>query len=73
VFESRVLRRLFGPKRDEVTGYLRRLHNDKLHNLYSSPSIIRMIKSMKMRWAEHLAQMGRRGSAYKILMEKPEG
>jgi hypothetical protein len=58
VFENRVLRRIFGPKRDEVTGGWRKLHNEELHNLYSSPSIIRMIKSMRMRWAEHVTRMG---------------
>jgi hypothetical protein len=57
VFENRVLRRIFGPKRDEVTGGWRKLH----YNLYSSPSIIRMIKSRRMRWAGHVARMGRRG------------
>jgi hypothetical protein len=51
VFENRVLRRIFGPEKDEVTGGWRKLHNEELHNLYSSPSIIRMIKSRKMRWA----------------------
>jgi hypothetical protein len=60
VFENRVLRRIFGPKRDEVTGDWRKLHNEKLHNLYSSPNIIR-IKSGRMRWAGHVARMGRRG------------
>jgi hypothetical protein len=60
VFENRVLRRIFGPKRDEVTWGWRKLHNDELHNLYSSPSIIRMIKSRRMRWAWHIARMGRR-------------
>jgi hypothetical protein len=58
VFENRVLRRISGPKRDEVTGDWRKLHNEELHNLYSSQSIIRMIKSRKMRWAWHVAQMG---------------
>jgi hypothetical protein len=57
VFENRVLRRIFGPKRDEV----RKLHNEELHNLYSSPSIIRMIKSRRMKWAGHVARMVRRG------------
>jgi hypothetical protein len=57
VFENRVLRRIFGPKRDEVTGGWRKLHNEELHNLYSSPSIIRMIKSRRMRWARHVARM----------------
>jgi hypothetical protein len=60
VFENRVLRRLFGPKRDIVTGDWRKLHNEELHNLYSSPDIIRIIKSKRMRWAEHVALMGRR-------------
>jgi hypothetical protein len=62
VFENRVLRRLFGPKRDEVMGGLRKLHNKVLHDLYSSPSIIRIIKSRRMRWAGHVARMGRRGT-----------
>jgi hypothetical protein len=61
VFENRVLRRIFGPKRDEVTGDWRKLHNEELHNLYSSPDIIRMIKSRRMRWAGHVARMGRIG------------
>jgi hypothetical protein len=61
VFEKRVLRRIFGPKRDEVTGDSRKLYNEELHNLYSSPNIIRMIKSRRMRWARHTARMGRRG------------
>jgi hypothetical protein len=56
-----VLRRIFGPKRDEVTGSWRKLHNEELHKLYSSPSIIRMIKSKRMRWAGHVARMGRIG------------
>jgi hypothetical protein len=57
VFENRVLRRIFGPKRDDVTGDWRKLHNEELHNLYSSPNIIRMIKSRRMRWARHVALM----------------
>jgi hypothetical protein len=56
-----VLRRIFGPKRDEVTEYWIKLHNEELHNLYSSLNIIRMIKSMRMRWEGHVARMGRRG------------
>jgi hypothetical protein len=62
VFENRVLRRIFGWKRDEVTGERRKLHNEELHDLYSSPSIIRIIKSRRMRWAGHVALMGRRGT-----------
>jgi hypothetical protein len=57
VFENTVLRRIFGPKRDEVTGGSRKLHNEELHNLYSSPNIIRMIKSRRMRWAGSMARM----------------
>jgi hypothetical protein len=59
--ENRVLRRIFRAKRDEVTGDWRKLHNEELHNLYSSPNIIRLIKSGRMRWAGHVARMGRRG------------
>jgi hypothetical protein len=62
VFENRVLRRIFGLKRDEMTGEWRKLHNEGLRDLYSSPSIIRIIKSSKMRWAGHVARMGKRGS-----------
>jgi hypothetical protein len=58
VFENRVLRRIFGPKRDEVTGGWRKLHNEELHNLYFSPSIIRMIKSRRKRWAGNVVEMG---------------
>jgi hypothetical protein len=57
VFENRVLRRIFGPRRDEVTGEWRKLHNEELHDLYSSPSIIRIMKSRRMRWAGHVARM----------------
>jgi hypothetical protein len=58
VFENRVLRRIFGPRRDEVMEDWKKLHNEELHNLYSSPNIIRMVKSMRMRWAGHVARMG---------------
>jgi hypothetical protein len=58
VFENRVLRRIFVPKRDEVTEEWRKLHNEELHNLYSSPDIIRQVKSRRMRWAGHVARMG---------------
>jgi hypothetical protein len=61
VFKNGVLRRIFGPKRDEVTGGWRKLHNEELHNLYSSPNIIRMIRSRRMRWEGDLARIGRRG------------
>jgi hypothetical protein len=60
VFENRVLRRIFGPRRDEVTGEWRKLHDEELHDLYSSSSIIRITKSSWMRWAGHVARMGRR-------------
>jgi hypothetical protein len=61
VFENRVLRGIFVPERDEVTGGWRKLHNEELHNFYSYPSIIRMIKSRRIRWTGHVARMGRRG------------
>jgi hypothetical protein len=73
VFENRVLRRLFEPKRDEVMRGSRKLHNEELHNLYSSPSIIRMIKSRRMRWASHVTRMRTKRNAYRILVGKPEG
>jgi hypothetical protein len=73
VFENRVLRRIFGPKRDDATGDRRKLHNEKLHNLYSSPNIIRMSKSRRMRWAGHVARMWETRNAYRILVGKPEG
>jgi hypothetical protein len=72
VFVNRVLRRIFGPKRDEVTGEWRKLHNEELHNLYSSSNLIRMVKSRRMRWAGHVARMGETRNAYRILMGKPE-
>jgi hypothetical protein len=67
VFEDRVLRRLLGPKRDEVTGEWRKLHNEELHDLYSSPSIIRIMKA-RMRWAEHVARMGENRNACRLLV-----
>jgi hypothetical protein len=73
VFENRVLRRIFGPKRDEVTGEWRKLHNQELHNLYSSPDIIRQIKSRRMRWAGHVARIGEERKVYRILVGNPEG
>jgi hypothetical protein len=68
-----VLRRIFGPRRDEVTGDWRKLHNEELHILYSSPNTIRMIKSRRMRWAGHVARMGETRNAGRILVGKPEG
>jgi hypothetical protein len=68
-----VLRRIFGPKRDEVTGEWRKLHNEELHDLYSSPSIIRMIKSKRMRWVGHVARIWERKNAYRLLIGEPEG
>jgi hypothetical protein len=73
LFENGVLRRIFGPKRDEVTGGWRKLHNEELHGLYSSPSIIRVIKVGRMRWAGHVARMGEVRGAYNILVGRPEG
>jgi hypothetical protein len=73
VFEKRVLRRLFGPKRDGVKGKWRRLHKEELYALYSSPNIIRVIKSRRMRWVGHVVRMGEKRRAWKILVEKPEG
>jgi hypothetical protein len=68
-----VLRRIFGPKRDEVTGEWRRLHNKEFYALYSSPNIIRVIKSRRLRWAGHVARMRQRKGAYRALVEKHEG
>jgi hypothetical protein len=73
VFENKVLRRILGPKRDEVTGEWRRLHNKELYALYSSLNIIRVIKSRRLRWAGHVARMGERRGAYRVLVGKPEG
>jgi hypothetical protein len=73
VFENRVLRRIFGPKKDGMTVGWRKLHNEELHNLYSSPSINRIIKSRRMRWAGHVARMGEKRNVYRLLVGKPEG
>jgi hypothetical protein len=73
VFENRVMRRIFGPKRDEVTGEWTKLHNEELHNLYSSPDIIRQVKSRRMRWAGQVARMGEQRKVYKVLVGRPEG
>jgi hypothetical protein len=72
-FENKVLGRIFGPKRDEVTGEWTKLHNEELNFLYSSPNIVRVIKSRRVRWAGHEAGMGERRGAYRVLMGKSEG
>jgi len=73
VFENMVLRRIFGPRRDEVTGEWRGLHNGELNDLYSSPNIVRVIKSRKMRWPGHVARMGEEWGVCRVLVRKPEG
>jgi len=73
VFENMVLRRIFGPRRDEVTGEWRRLHNEELNDLYPSPNISRVIKSRRMRWAGRVARMGEERGMYRVLVGKPEG
>jgi hypothetical protein len=73
VFENRVLRRIFGPKRVMITKEWRTLHNEELNDLYYSPNIIRVIKSRRMRWAGHVARMGKRRGAYRFLVWKHEG
>ena len=72
VFENMVLRRIFGPRRDEVTGEWRRLHNEELNNLYCSPNIVRVIRLRRMRWAGHVARMGEERGVYRVFVEKPE-
>jgi hypothetical protein len=69
----RVLRRVFGPKRDEVTGEWRKLHNEELNDLYSLPNIVRLVKFRRMRWAEHVACMGEERGVHRVLVGKPEG
>ena len=73
VFENRVLRKVFGPKRDEVTGEWRKLHNEELNDLYSLPNILRVVKSRPMSWAGHVAHMGEDRGVHRVLVGKPEG
>ena len=73
VFENRVLRRVFGPKRDDVTGEWRKLHNEELSDLYSLPNIVRVVKSRRMIWAGHVARMGEGRGVHRVLVGKPEG
>ena len=73
VFETRVLRKIFGPKSDKVTGEWRKLHNEELNDLYSSPDIFQVIKLRRMRWAGHVAHMGESRGEYRVFVGKPEG
>ena len=73
MFENRVLRKIFGPKRDEVTGEWRKLHNEELNDLYSLPNIVPVVKSRRMRWAGQVACMGEDRVVYRVLVGKPEG
>jgi hypothetical protein len=73
LFESRVLRRVFGPKRDEVTREWGKMHNEKLNDLYSLPNIVRVVKSRRMRWAGHVVCMGEDRGVHRVLVRKPEG
>jgi len=73
VFENMMLRRIFGPRTDEVTGEWRRLHNEELNDLYSSPNIVRVIKLRRMRWVGHVARMAEEKVVYRVLVGKPEG
>ena len=73
MLENRVLRRVFGPKRDEVTGEWRKLHKEEIKDLYSPPNIVRVVKSRRMRWAGHAARMGEGRGVHRVLVGKPEG
>ena len=73
MFENRVLRRVFGPKREEVTGKWRKLHNEEFSDLYSLPNIVRVVKSRRMRWAGHRTRMGEGRGVHRVLVGKPEG
>jgi hypothetical protein len=72
MFENRVRRRIFGPKREEVVGGCRKLHNEELHDLYSSPSIITIIKSRRMKWVGYVTRIGVKRNVYRLLVRKPE-
>jgi len=73
VFENRVLRRVFGPKKDEVTGEWRKLHNEELKDLYTLPNIVRVVKSRRIRWEGHMARMGEGRDVHRVVVGKPEG
>jgi hypothetical protein len=73
VFDKRVLREIVGPRREEITGEWRKLHNEELYDLYCSPNNIRVIKSRKMRWAEYVARMGEMGGAYRVMVGRSDG
>ena len=73
VFENRVLRRIFGPKKDELLFEWRKLHNEELNDQYSSPNIFRVIKSRRMKWAGHVARMGEKRGVYRVFVGKPQG
>jgi hypothetical protein len=73
VFENRVLRKVFGPRRDEVTGDWRKLHTEELNGLYSLPNIVRVVKSRRMRWVGHVARMGEGRAVHRVLVGRPEG
>ena len=73
MFENRVLRRVFGPKRDEVAGEWRKLHNEELSDLYSLPNIVWVVKSRRMRWAAHVARMGQGRGVHRVLVGRPVG
>ena len=73
VFENKVLRKIFGPKRDDQTGEWKRLYNGELHDLYGKPDIIRIVKSRRLRWAGHVTRMGNERGTWKLLVGKPEG
>jgi hypothetical protein len=73
MLQNRVLRRIFGPKGDELTGEWGKLHNEELHALYSSPSITRIMKARRMRWAGHVARMRKKRNAYRLLVGRPQG